>query len=158
MAKIDFFSLPSSLPLFSDIMSNLHDQIKTLDRQVNEGGEFIKAVKKNTGRIEVMEARERRKNLIIKGLRQERRLERPNHLEGILKRFFKQTLNVTAAKFEEVTILNFSFFFVSVSAFFVDNYRQDHFADYGYYHCVVSQNAVIYTPSSLRKKERFAPP
>jgi len=82
-------------------MSNLHDQIKTLDRQVNEGGEFIKAVKKNTGRIEVMEARERRKNLIIKGLRQERRLERPNHLEGILKRFFKQTLNVTAAKFEE---------------------------------------------------------
>ena len=103
-------------------MSNLHDQIKTLDRQVNEGGEFIKAVKKNTGRIEVMEARERRKNLIIKGLRQERRLERPNHLEGILKRFFKQTLNVTAAKFEEVTILNFSFFFVSVSGFFVGNY------------------------------------
>ena len=100
-------------------MSNLHDQIKTLDRQVNEGGEFIKDVKKNTGRIEVMEARERRKNLIIKGLRQERRLERPNHLEGILKRFFKQTLNVTAAKFEEVllkhyTYPNFSFLFVSV--------------------------------------------
>lgn len=85
-------------------MSNLHDQIKTLDRQVNEGGEFIKDVKKNTGRIEVMEARERRKNLIIKGLRQERRLERPSHLEAILKRFFKQTLNVTAAKFEEVLL------------------------------------------------------
>ena len=108
--KLNFFSLPSSLPLFSDIMSNLHDQIKTLDRQVNEGGEFIKAVKKNTGRIEVMEARERRKNLIIKGLRQERRLERPNHLEGILKRFFKQTLNVTAAKFEEVQSLIFHSF------------------------------------------------
>ena len=136
-------------------MSNLHDQIKTLDRQVNEGGEFIKAVKKNTGRIEVMEARERRKNLIIKGLRQERRLERPNHLEGILKRFFKQTLNVTAAKFEEVQSLIFHSFLSLFRPFFVDNYRQDHYADYGYYHCVVSQNvnAVIYTPSSLRRKD-----
>ena len=56
----------------------------------------------NAQRIEEIESSERKNNLIIKGIKQERRLERPSHLQGMIKKFFKQTLKLSGVQLEEV--------------------------------------------------------
>ena len=56
----------------------------------------------NAQRIEEIESSERKNNLIIKGIKQDRRLERPSHLQGMIKKFFKQTLKLSGVQLEEV--------------------------------------------------------
>ena len=59
----------------------------------------------NTLRIEDIEKNERKNNLIIKGIPQDRRLERPSHLQGMVKKLFKQSLKLSGVHCEEVRMI-----------------------------------------------------
>lgn len=91
---------------YSRMFGNINEQLKSLDKLAFEmelDTDMIEAVKKNTQRIDLMEITERKNNLIIKGIKQERRLERPHHLDVILRKFFKEILSLPGLKFEEVS-------------------------------------------------------
>ena len=66
---------------------------------------FSSKTDRNTLRIEDIEKNERKNNLIIKGIPQDRRLERPSHLQGMVKKLFKQSLKLSGVHFEEVRMI-----------------------------------------------------
>ena len=81
------------------------DTPPTLRRRAGFDSAFFSHFRKsqsNAQRIEEIESSERKNNLIIKGIKQERRLERPSHLQGMIKKFFKQTLKLSGVQLEEV--------------------------------------------------------
>ena len=90
---------------FSQMFTNVNEELKTLDKLTAEmdPDDFTKSVQKNTIRIDKMETAERKNNLIIRGLKQDKRLERTHHLEAVLKSFFNDILNLEDIHFEEVS-------------------------------------------------------
>jgi len=87
---------------FNQMFSNMNEQLKSVDKLATEfDTDVIETVKKNTQRIDRMEIADRKNNLIIKGIRQDKRLERAHDLEALLKKFFKVTLGLTVVNFEE---------------------------------------------------------
>ena len=89
----------------AELFANLNEQLKSLDKLAFEkelDTDMIKNVKRNSQRIDVIEIADRKKNLILRGIKHQRRLERPQHLDAILKKFFKETLGMSSIKFEEV--------------------------------------------------------
>lgn len=92
----------------SQMFANLNEQLTMMDKLVLEfdSTNLVKSVKENSQRIDLMEIADRKNNLIIKGITHERRLERPNHLEALLRKFFKDDIGLAGVKFEEVSNLH----------------------------------------------------
>lgn len=89
---------------FNEALTGLNTELNSAKENVVEVLSKNEAeIKANAEKIGQIETAEKKYNLIVQGLPQERKLERPTHLELVLKKFFKQTLRLNGINFEEAS-------------------------------------------------------
>ena len=91
---------------FTSAMQNLDGQIQRLQEAAGSLESNLSASQRkskiNDNRISDLVASMKKYNLIIRGIAQEKRLERPAHLEAVVKKIFQQKLGLNVVHFDEV--------------------------------------------------------
>jgi hypothetical protein len=109
-AQSDLQSLQSVLESktleFTEALELLNGQLETVSELTTVLEEDVTSVKNKTdiqdNKISQIEAHAKKYNLIIRGMKQDKRLERPSHLEELVKQFFEHTLELPGVQFDEV--------------------------------------------------------